>query len=100
MAVFLFLQNLISLSPYGTLQIKNAVCSKRHSLMDDEVKIDGKPSVKLKIVQNGKEGFANLDPIYGKNRDKYGLEIKPLEQIQISCPKCNISVIDKECNLS
>ena len=31
----------LSLSPYGTLQIKNAVCSKRHSLMDEEVKIDG-----------------------------------------------------------
>jgi signal transduction histidine kinase len=87
---------LISLSPYGTLQIKNAVCSKRHSLMDEEVRIDGKPSVKLKIVQNGKEGFVNLDPIYGKNKDKYGLEIKASEQVQISCPKCNMSVIDKE----
>jgi two-component system, NtrC family, sensor kinase len=87
---------LISLSPYGTLQIKNAVCSKRHSLMNEEVKIDGKPSVKLKIIQNGKEGFVNLDPVYGKNRDKYGMEIKISEQVQISCPKCNISVIDKE----
>lgn len=87
---------MISLSPYGTLQIKNAVCSKRHSLMNEEVKIDGKPSVKLKIVQNGKEGFVNLDPIYGKNRDKYGIAIKNSEQVQISCPKCNISVIDKE----
>lgn len=87
---------LISLSPYGTLQIKNAVCSKRHSLMDEEVRIDGKPSVKLKIIQNGKEGFVNLDPIYGKNKDKYGLEIKTSEQVQISCPKCNMSVIDKE----
>jgi two-component system NtrC family sensor kinase len=86
----------ISLSPYGTLQIKNAVCPKRHSLMDEEIKIDGKPSIKLKIVQNGHEGFANLDPIYGKNRDKYGFEIIPTEQVQISCPKCNISVVDKD----
>lgn len=85
-----------SLSPYGTLQIKTAVCSKRHSLMDEEIKVDGKPSVKLKIVSNGKEGFVNLDPIYGKNRDKYNLEIKSPEQIQISCPKCNISVIEKD----
>jgi two-component system NtrC family sensor kinase len=87
---------LVSLSPYGTLQIKNAVCSKRHSLMDEEIKIDGKPSIKLKLVQNGKEGFLNLGPVYGKNRDKYSIEIKSSEQIQISCPKCNISVIDKE----
>jgi two-component system NtrC family sensor kinase len=87
---------MISLSPYGTLQIKSAVCSKRHSLMNEEVKIDGKPSVKLKIVQNGKEGFVNLDPVYGKNRDKYGIEIKSGEPIQISCPKCNISIVDKD----
>ncbi len=86
----------VGLSPFGTLQIKNAVCSKRHSLMDDEIKIDGKPSIKLKIAQNGKEGFVNLDPIYGKNRDKYKLEISSAEHMQISCPKCNISVIDKE----
>ena len=87
---------ILGLTPYGTLQIKNAVCSKRHSLMDDEIKIDGKPSIKLKLVQNGKEGFVNLDPTYGKNRDKYGIEIKSSEQVQISCPKCNISVVDKE----
>lgn len=86
----------VSLSPYGTLQIKNAVCSKRHSLMDDELKIDGKPSVKLKLTKNGKEGFVNLDPTYGKNRDKYSFEINPAEQVQISCPRCNISVINKE----
>jgi two-component system NtrC family sensor kinase len=89
---------LLSLSPYGTLQIKNAVCPKRHSLMDDEVKIDSKPSVKLKIVQNGKESFVNLDPVYGKNRDKYGIQLKAGGQVQVSCPKCNISVVDKDLN--
>jgi two-component system NtrC family sensor kinase len=86
----------LSLSPYGTLQIKNAVCSKRHSLMDEEIKIDAKPSIKLKLTKNGKEGFVNLDPTYGKNRDKYTIEIIPAEQIQIACPKCNISVVNKE----
>lgn len=90
------LTRVVSLSPYGTLQIKNAVCSKRHSLMDEEVKIDGKPSVKLKIIQSGKEGFVNLNPVYGKNRDKYSIQIEPDKSIQVSCPKCNISLIDKE----
>ena len=84
-----------NLSPYGTLQVKNAVCSKRHSLMDDELKIDGKASIKLKIVQNGNEGFVNLDPIYGKNKDRYGIEISNATQVQVSCPKCNISLVDK-----
>ena len=87
---------IVSLSPYGTLQIKNAVCSKRHSLMDEETKIDGKPSVKLKITKNGKQGFVNLDPIYGKNRDKYSVDVMPLEQVQIACSKCNISLVNKE----
>ena len=86
---------IINLSPYGTLQVKNAVCSKRHSLMDEEIKIDGKSSIKLKIVQNGNEGFVNLDPIYGKNRDKCGVEISNAAQVQVSCPKCNISLVDK-----
>ena len=90
------LTKLTSLSPYGTLQIKNAVCGKRHSLMDEEIKIDGKPSVKLKLNKNGTEGYVNLDPIYGKNRDKYSLEVIPKEQIQIACPKCNISIVNKE----
>lgn len=90
---------IISLSPYGTLQIKNAVCSKRHSLMDDEFKIDGMATVKLKINSNDKEGFANLDPVYGKSRDKYNIVIKNSKQIQASCPKCNISlnVKDQSC---
>jgi two-component system NtrC family sensor kinase len=89
----------INLSPYGTLQIKNAVCSKRHSLIDDEVKIDGMPTIKLKINQNDKEGFVNLDPIYGKHRHKYSIEIKNPKLTQISCPKCNISlgVKDRTC---
>lgn len=87
---------IVSLSPYGTVQIKNAVCSKRHSLMDDEIKIDGKPTIKLKLSQDGKEGYVNLDPVYGKNRDKYGFEVYPTNPVQISCPKCNISVVEKE----
>lgn len=86
----------INLSPYGTLQIKNAVCSKRHSLMDDERKIDGMATIKMKINSNDKEGFINLDPVYGKNRDKYNIEIKNVKQAQASCPKCNISLMVKD----
>jgi two-component system, NtrC family, sensor kinase len=90
---------MISLSPYGTLQIKNAICSKRHSLTDDETKVDGMSTIKLKINQNDKTGFVNIDPIYGKNRNKYSLEIKNPRQTQIACPKCNISLVvkDKSC---
>jgi len=88
--------SLISLSPYGIVQVKNAACSKRHDLIDNEVKIDGLPTIKVKAQSAGNEGFINLDPVYGKHRHQYGIEIKKGKEIQISCPKCNISLLDKD----
>jgi two-component system NtrC family sensor kinase len=87
---------LVSLSPYGTLQIKNAVCSKRHSLIDDEIKIDGMSTLKIKIKNNSSEGFVNIDPIYGKNRNNYSVEMKDTKTVQFSCPKCNVSLTQKD----
>ena len=87
--------SLTNLLPYGITQIKTAVCSKRHNLIDNEVKIESMPTIKLKAV--GKDdGYINLDPIYGKNRHKYGLEIQAGENIKISCPRCDISLINEK----
>ena len=86
----------VNLSAYGTLQIKSAVCSKRHSLIDEEVKIDSIPTIKLKISSNGDDGYLNVDPIYGKKRDNYTVKIKNSANVQVSCPKCNISLIEKD----
>jgi len=86
----------ISLSPFGIAQIKSAVCPKRHDLMDNEVKIQGMPSIKVKVVSNSNEGFINLDPIYGKHRHQYGIDIKKGKDVQISCSKCNISLIEED----
>jgi two-component system NtrC family sensor kinase len=89
----------ISLSSFGTAQIKRAICPKRHDLMDNEIKIDGLPTVKVKINSNGEEGLMNLDPVYGKHRHHFGIEIKKGKSVQVSCPKCNTSLIsdDKKC---
>ena len=87
---------IVNLSAYGTLQIKSAVCSKRHSLVDEEVKIDSIPTIKLKVTSNGDEGYLNVDPIYGKNRDNYKVKIKNTANVQVSCPKCNISLLEKD----
>lgn len=84
---------LISLSPFGLAQIKTAVCPKRHDQMDNEVKINGMPTIKVKAVSNGNEGFINLDPVYGKNRNQCNVEINNKKDILISCSKCNISLI-------
>jgi len=87
--------SLISLSPYGITHIKKAVCPKRHELIDNEVKIGGMPSIKIKARSNGQEGFINLDPVYGKCRHIYGLDITNKKDIQILCPQCNSSLIEE-----
>jgi two-component system, NtrC family, sensor kinase len=87
--------SLISLSPYGITHIKKAVCPKRHELIDNEVKIGGMPSIKIKVRSNGQEGFINLDPVYGKCRHIYGLDITNKKDIQILCPQCNSSLIEE-----
>lgn len=88
--------SLITLSPYGIAQIKTAVCPKRHDLMDNEVKINGMPTVMVKVSSNGNVGIVNLDPIYGKHRHKYGIEIKKGKNGLVSCPKCNMSLIEED----
>ncbi len=91
---------LLKLSPYGITHIKKATCPKRHDLMDHEFKIDGMPSIKLKIISGSNEGFANLDPVYGRNKHHFDVPFK-LEgnEFQIVCPKCGFSLIEpnKKC---
>ncbi|MFC2103659.1 ATP-binding protein [Bacteroidota bacterium] len=88
--------SMISLSPYGIAQIKNAACPKRHDLIDNEVKIDGLPTIRVKAITAGNEGYINLDPVYGKHKHQYGIVIKKGKGVQMSCPKCNISLIEKD----
>ncbi len=95
--------SLTRLAPYGVVQIKQALCPKGHELMDEQERIDGLPTVKLKVIVNGQETFVNLDPIYGKNRIKMSVPITSDDKVDIRCPKCNISLVDQgatcpECN--
>jgi two-component system NtrC family sensor kinase len=87
--------NLISLTPYGITQIKNAICPKGHNLIDETVKIDGMPSIKIQAKIDGKFGYINIDPIYGKNRNHYGIQIKSQAHVDISCPTCNASLLEE-----
>ena len=90
--------SLISLSPHGLAQIKAAVCPKGHDLMDSDLRIYGLPTVKIKVVSNGNVGIINLDPVYGKHRHEYGIEIGKGKDLQVSCPQCNISLIEQNVN--
>jgi two-component system NtrC family sensor kinase len=83
----------LTLSPLGITHIKKAICPKRHDLIDNEVKIDSMPSIKVKARCNGNEGFINLDPIYGKCRHQFGIELDLKKDISIMCPQCNSTLI-------
>ncbi len=91
--------NLLNLSPYGITHIKKVTCPKRHDLMDSEIKIEGMPSIKLKVKNNGNEGFVNLDPFYGKKQHQYGINVNTNKEMDIVCPECNTSLLngDKKC---
>lgn len=86
----------ISLSPYGSTQLKKATCPKRHSLMDNEFKIDGLSSIKVKIISDNREGIIHLDPVYGKHRNSFNLDFKISEAAKFVCPECNISLIEQD----
>jgi two-component system NtrC family sensor kinase len=94
--------NLIKLSPYGITHIKKATCPKRHDLMDNDHKIDGMPSIKLKVYSNSDYGFINLDPVYGRNHHQINFDLKS-KDLRIVCPQCEILLTDPakkcpECN--
>ena len=90
---------LISLSPFGVAQIKKASCTKRHSLIDNDFKIDGFPSLKVKVVSHSKEGIVHLDPVYGKHRNYYNLGFNLDKDTKFVCPDCDTSLVqpDKSC---
>ncbi len=86
----------ISLAPFGVAQIKKALCPKRHSLMDNDFKIDGLPSIKVKVVSNGNEGIIHLDPVYGKHKNDYNLNFKVDKKTKFLCPECDTSLVLEE----
>src|SRR5574338_305254 len=78
------------------LSLKKATCSKRHSLMDNEFKIDGLPALKVKVISDNKEGIIHLDPVYGKRRNSINLDFKIQKDSKFVCPECNVSLIQQD----
>ncbi|MDP3544507.1 MAG: ATP-binding protein [Elusimicrobiota bacterium] len=89
----------LSLSPVGITQIKKAQCPKRHSLVEGEVRIDGKPSVRLKARHDGNEGFIYLNSMYGMGGHHYGIPVDDKKELALACPECSSSLIqpNREC---
>jgi two-component system, NtrC family, sensor kinase len=85
--------SILDLSPFGITQIKHATCPNQHDLIDSSHKIEGMPSIKVKVSYKGNVGFLHLDPIYGGLRHHYGIQLKKNESIEVSCPECDVSLV-------
>jgi len=83
----------ISLGPAGTLQIKRALCRKRHDLVDRKVQIDGKPAISMRFRKKKQTGLIHLNPMYGSNMHQ--LDGMPAldKDIDLMCPDCSASLI-------
>jgi two-component system NtrC family sensor kinase len=88
--------HLVSLAPLGTTQIRKAACRKRHSLIDNDFKIDGLPAIKVKVVSDNKEGIIRLDPVYGKHRNNFEVGFKIGKNAKFVCPECSVSLIQED----
>ena len=94
--VITILTKQIALAPVGIAQVKKAACPKRHSLIDNEYRIDGLPALKVKVISGGKEGIVHLDPVYGKHRNNFDIGFKIEKDAKFVCPECNNSIVEQD----
>jgi signal transduction histidine kinase len=86
----------ISLSPTGVLQIKTAVCRKRHELVDRKFEVEGKPAITMRFRKKEQTGLIHLDPMYGSNQHHLDT-MPPLDKgVELLCPECSTSLLSEE----
>lgn len=83
----------ISLGPAGTLQIKRALCRKRHDLIDRKAKIDGKPAISMRFRKKKQTGMIYLSPMYGSNMHQLDAMPRLDKDVDLMCPDCSASLI-------
>jgi len=83
----------INLHPKGVLQIRSAVCRKRHELVDRKFQIDAKPAITMNYRNEDQSGLIHLNPMYGS--DEHHLDgLPPFEEgVDLVCPDCSTSLI-------
>jgi signal transduction histidine kinase len=86
--------SLLQLSPRGITQVRKAQCPKRHSLIDNENRIGGLPSIRLRAVAGTEEGFVFIDPMYGRHEHRFGPGMPVGTELLLSCPECRTSLLD------
>jgi len=83
----------ISVRPTGVLQIKRALCPKRHDLVDRKIRIGGKPAISMRFRKKEQTGLIYINPMYGS--DEHRLSGMPAleEGVELLCPDCSTSLI-------
>jgi len=56
------------------------------------VRIDGKPSIRVRARTEGNEGFIYRDPMYGLARHQFGIAPEPGMHVEVTCPECSSSL--------
>jgi two-component system NtrC family sensor kinase len=83
----------ISLRPAGVLQIRSAVCRKRHEMVDRKFKVGGKPAITMRFRRKEQTGLIHLDPMYGSGEHRLN-GMPPIEDgVELQCPHCSTSLI-------
>ena len=83
----------ISVRPTGTLQIKRALCPKRHDLVDRKVQIDGKPAISMRFRKKEHTGLIHINPMYGSREHRLSDMPALGEGVELLCPECARSLI-------
>lgn len=72
------------------------------SLMDNKVKVNSKPGIKLEIRLAGKKGTLHLSQVYGSYEKKSSILLTEGAIAELYCPECHERLITnipcKECN--
>lgn len=83
----------INLGPTGVLQIKRALCPKRHDLVDRKIQIEAKPAISMRFRKNRHTGLIHLNPMYGSSEHRLN-DMPALEEgVELLCPDCSTSLI-------
>jgi len=83
----------ISLGPTGALQIKRALCPKRHDLVHRTIQIDGKPAISMRFRKKKETGLIHLNPMYGSNEHQLNGMPDFDKDVELMCPDCSASLI-------
>ena len=72
--------------------IGECFCPNGHSLVDDHVRFNEMPGIKIKVVKNKQEeGFLVLSPVYGDfSKVTIGIKLACDDMLEMFCPECDV----------